>query len=166
MPFSNIDRAFISYRDSETGSLCRAALLHGIAKVTLFDRNRGRQYIADVREGRQTLFPGKERSLAFYICRQALAGYPIFVPVLKRMANIIIERHPDIFHSDVPELVGKNWQKSFYFRNPKVIVERMHVLEQLRVNGACKDISRRYPRGNSVGSMTVSRTSKNPTMGG
>ncbi len=54
------------------------------------------------------------------------------------MANLIIEHHADILHGDVPKPVGKNWQTGFYFRNSNVIVERRHVLEQLRVNGASR----------------------------
>jgi hypothetical protein len=144
MPFSTTDVALQQYHDGRFRSLRHAPGHHGIAKTSLTSRWHGKKSMKDWAECRTKLTRGEENSLAAYVERQTKAGYPISMPIMRRLANEQLDIRAIKDDIAVPEKVGVNWHNGFRGRFPNIEIERTKVMERMWVTGASRTVLEDY----------------------
>ncbi len=136
MPLSYVDVAVESYLFGAIGSLRCYARIHGVVKSSVSDQKREWQSLQVAHQKQQKFVPGEELALVEHERTQALVGYPIDEPTLWRMATTILKWRVAIFLEHALERLAKHWHEGFFKLFARLAIEKIKLMEQLRISGA------------------------------
>ena len=124
-----IQAALQAFSNGSFKDLKAAALHHGIAYTTLYNRAHGRQSRSDAFKSLQALPSDAEEVLVQHICKRTDFGFPITPGELKNLAEQILHQHT----SNNDATLGVNWVASFKQYHPELRSYYSHVMDVQRV---------------------------------